>query len=246
MRLRQVDYEGMCDEDLVARFQSEGCQRSYAVLVKRYQPLIASIARNYFVPGASSDDVHQEAQTGFFEAVRDFDPSQEVAFRSFASSCANRNVHDAIRKARTHRASVLTYAARFSPVPDEADSSVIDEISNPISTERQVEARAEWNSMAEKVGIAMSAEDIETLAGQVGRVPLPTLAKQALRRSRPAAVPLSDAEASVLVGKLAGMSYDEMASEIGRSVKGVDNASQKLKQKLRRARPAGGTESAAV
>jgi len=89
---------GCGDTELIMRARA-GDDTAVEELLLRYRNLARSKARSYFLVGADRDDVVQEAMIGVFKAIRDFDPSRGVSFRSFAEVCVNRQVISAVKAA---------------------------------------------------------------------------------------------------------------------------------------------------
>ena len=67
-------------------------------------------ARNYFLAGADSDDVEQEALIGLFKAVRDFRPDREATFGAFADVCITRQLVSAVKAATRRKHEPLNYS----------------------------------------------------------------------------------------------------------------------------------------
>ncbi|HEX7355581.1 MAG TPA: RNA polymerase sporulation sigma factor SigH [Mycobacteriales bacterium] len=80
-----------------------GDDLALAVLLTRYRGLARSKARPYFLAGGDRDDVVQEAMIGLYKAIRDFDPSRDVAFPAFADLCVTRQVISAVKSANRHK-----------------------------------------------------------------------------------------------------------------------------------------------
>ena len=94
------------DVELVRRARA-GEEPALAELLRRYTGLVRRAARPYFLPGAESQDLVQEALIGLYEAVRDFDPDRSPSFRAFAELCATRQVVSAVRRAGRHKHAAL-------------------------------------------------------------------------------------------------------------------------------------------
>src|SRR3546814_12317830 len=88
----------LTDIELAARLQS-GCQDSLQVMLTRYRRFARAKARSYFLVGADSDDVEQEALIGLYKAARDFRPQHQSSFRAFAELCITRQIITAIKTA---------------------------------------------------------------------------------------------------------------------------------------------------
>lgn len=81
-------------------------------LYERHVGLAVSIARDYWLPGADSDDVAQEARIGLWVAAREYDPARGVPFAAWASIVIRRRLVGLLRAARAEKQLVLTDAGR--------------------------------------------------------------------------------------------------------------------------------------
>ena len=68
-------------------------------MITRYRRFARAKARSYFLVGADSDDVEQEALIGLYKAARDFRPEHQSSFRAFAELCITRQIITAIKTA---------------------------------------------------------------------------------------------------------------------------------------------------
>ena len=68
-------------------------------LALRYSRLVKACARPYFLIGADSEDLIQEGMFGLLSAIREFDNSAGVSFKTYAEVCVKRRLVSAIRAA---------------------------------------------------------------------------------------------------------------------------------------------------
>ena len=78
--------EDLSDEDL-CRLAAEGRREAEELLVTRYQRLVRTCARPFFLIGGDSEDLTQEGMVGLIKAVREYDAEKEASFRTFAEIC---------------------------------------------------------------------------------------------------------------------------------------------------------------
>lgn len=117
--------EGRADGELVLLARA-GDDLALAVLLTRYRGLARAKARPYFLAGGDRDDVVQEAMIGLYKAIRDFDPSREVAFAAFADLCVTRQVISAVKSAARHKHGPLNASVSLDrPVGGEGDQRVL-------------------------------------------------------------------------------------------------------------------------
>lgn len=85
---------------LVMRAQ-EGDASAIAALLVRYRKWIRGRASSMTVSGMDADDLSQEGMIGLVQAIRTFDPSREVQFRTYATTCIHNRMVGAAKLART-------------------------------------------------------------------------------------------------------------------------------------------------
>ena len=86
------------DEEL-CRLTAEGDRLAEELLVTRYNRLVRTCARPYFLIGGDSEDLTQEGMVGLMNAVREFDASKEASFRTFAEICIRNRLYSVLRAA---------------------------------------------------------------------------------------------------------------------------------------------------
>ncbi|HZL05707.1 MAG TPA: sigma-70 family RNA polymerase sigma factor, partial [Coriobacteriia bacterium] len=134
--------------------------------------------------------------------IRDYDPSRQASFRSFAELCITRQLITAIKSATRHKHQPLnSYVSlsRSTSAEEEGDRVLAD-----ILTAKEIGDPAE---------IVISAWEATTIRDGFFQV-------------------LSPFETEVLRLYVDGMSYQQVAESLGRHVKAVDNALQRVKRKM--------------
>ena len=174
------------DEELCA-LAADGCRDAEEELVKRYLRPVRVCARPYFLAGGDSEDLIQEAMFGLLKAIREFDSSRDVLFKTFAEVCIRNRIRSAVTNASRNK-----YAPLNDSVPFESPMLGVG-----VSLEEQYISRE---------------EETELLA---------CLKQQ-----------LSPLEHRVLDLFLLGLSYQEISEQMGRSIKSVDNAVQRIRRKV--------------
>ncbi|HSQ22108.1 MAG TPA: RNA polymerase sporulation sigma factor SigH [Coriobacteriia bacterium] len=191
-----------CDELALIAAAQRGDEAASSVLVSRYRGFVRCKARSYFLAGADRDDVIQEGMIGLYKAIRDYDPSRQASFRSFAELCITRQLITAIKSATRQKHSPLnSYVSlsRSTSAEEEGDRVLAD-----------ILAAREMCDPAEIVIAAWETVSIREGFMQV----------------------LSPFETEVLRLYIAGKSYQEVAESLDRGVKSVDNALQRIKRKI--------------
>jgi RNA polymerase sporulation-specific sigma factor len=180
----------------------EGDQNANCELVRRYRGLIRSKARTYFLVGADRDDIIQEGMIGLFKAIRDYDPTRQASFHSFAELCVTRQIITAVKSATRRKHSPLNgyiSLSRSTSMEDDGERLLSD-----------ILAAKEICDPAEIVISAWEANFIQT--GMTDA--------------------LSPFESQVLKLYTNGRSYQDIANTLGRHTKAVDNALQRVKRKM--------------
>lgn len=106
----------------------KGDNKSLLRLFKHYDKFLKSYSINYFVKGASKEDVFQESLIGLYKAVRDYDFDQKLSFKNFAKLCVRRQVLSAINRAHCYKHEPLH---RFKPLHGMADFAICNKQTDP-------------------------------------------------------------------------------------------------------------------
>ncbi len=132
---------GCAETQLLLRARA-GDDDAVTQLLDRYRVLARSKTRSYFLLGADREDVVQEGMIGLYKAIRDFDESRGVPFRSFAEMCVTRQVLTAVRS-----------GTRLKHAP----------LNSSVSLDQPVEAGTESASLGELIPAALSSDPAATV-----------------------------------------------------------------------------------
>lgn len=179
-----------------------GEDRAIDVLLNRYRSFARVKARTYFLAGADREDIVQEGMIGLYKAIRDYRSDRSSAFRGFADLCITRQIITAIKSATRQKHAPLNSYVSLNR------SLADDEVESAPFEETIV--GSEISAPAELV---VSAEALERIRSSMGEV-------------------LSSLEIDVLRLYMDGKTYLEIADILGRHVKSIDNALQRIKKKL--------------
>ena len=94
------------DEALCA-LAASGNREAEEVLVARYNRLVRTCARPFFLIGGDSEDLTQEGMVGLIKAVREYDAAKEASFRTFAEICIRSRLYSVLRAAARDKHSPL-------------------------------------------------------------------------------------------------------------------------------------------
>ncbi len=236
-RLRGASLTAADDETLVAAFQRDRDRDAVGELLRRHEGLVLSVARKYFVPGGDHQDVRQQAMIGFWKAVRDYSESAGAAFPSFARTCMQRQVITAVKAANRMKHAPLTTADRIAHHDAESSDDGVP-AGTQLPTVSHEASAVERMDMDDSGGMPFGLTEIEGLLEAYGHDAVHELLRVHFeggpsRRPKDEPDRLSENEAHVLVGLLSGKKYREIAEQMGRTDKFVDNTVQRLRAKLR-------------
>ncbi len=237
-RQRATNFTDAPDDELVAAFQDSRDRDAVNVLLDRHEGLVVSVARRYFVPGGDHEDVRQQAMIGFWKAVRDYSPTAGAAFPSFARTCMQRQVITAVKAANRMKHSPLTHADRIAHHDAEHDEESGGPSVAQLPAVSHEESAVDRLHIDESGGMPFGLTEIEGLLESYGHEAVHEVLRthfegKSTRRKKDEPDRLSENEAHVLVGLLSGKRYREIAEQMGRTDKFVDNTVQRLRSKLR-------------
>ena len=86
-------------DEALCQAVSEGSREAEEILVTRYNRLVRTCARPYFLIGGDSEDLIQEGMVGLIKAVREYDPLRDASFRTFAEICIRNRLFSVLRAA---------------------------------------------------------------------------------------------------------------------------------------------------
>ena len=179
-----------------------GEQAAMDQLIKKYHSFVRLKASSYFLAGGDADDLIQEGLVGLCKAVRDFRVDKETSFRSFAELCITRQIITAIKTATRYKHAALNSYVSFSQTPAGQEDGDVT-----------VGDALPGPGVDDPVVCVISSEELESLVFCLG-------------------TGLSSLESNSLRLYLEGLSYEEMAEELGCDTKTIDNALQRVKRKI--------------
>ena len=196
-------YENIPDEQLIRRLR-EGETAITDFIMDKYKFMVKKRARAMYLLGGENEDLIQEGMIGLFKAVRDYDVEQDASFSSFAELCVSRQMYTAIKLSQRQKHMPLnSYVSLY-----EKGSEVEEGKQTPLIDQLQ---STKENNPEE---LFLGKEYFVTL-------------EQKLRER------LSDLENRVLYLHLMGEDYRSIATLLEKSPKSIDNALQRIRQKMR-------------
>ena len=193
----------MSENDIINLAQKrENAAMEY--LLEKYKPLVRQKTRKLFLIDGDKDDLIQEGMIGLFKAVRDYQAGKDAAFRTFADLCISRQLYSAIKKSnRLKNQPLNSYISIYSDEFNDADE---------LAGDRTVISSGSDN-IANPEAIVIDRESAVDMQNQMFDK-------------------LSKMEREVLKRYLDGMTYQEIAADMEKSPKSIDNALQRIKGKI--------------
>lgn len=198
-----MEFEKMSENDIINLAQNKE-DSAMEYLLEKYKPLVRQKTRKLFLIDGDKDDLIQEGMIGLFKAVRDYQAGKDAAFRTFADLCISRQLYSAIKKSnRLKNQPLNSYISIYSDEFNDADELVGD---------RTVITSGSDN-IANPEAIVIDRESAVDMQNQMFDK-------------------LSKMEREVLKRYLDGMTYQEIATDMEKSPKSIDNALQRIKGKI--------------
>ncbi len=198
-----MEFEKMSENDIINLAQKrENAAMEY--LLEKYKPLVRQKTRKLFLIDGDKDDLIQEGMIGLFKAVRDYQVGKDAAFRTFADLCISRQLYSAIKKSnRLKNQPLNSYVSIYSDEFSDADE---------LAGDRTVISSGSDN-IANPEAIMIDRENVIDMQNKMFDK-------------------LSKMEREVLKRYLEGMTYQEIAADMEKSPKSIDNALQRIKGKI--------------
>lgn len=197
-------YTSLTDEQILDLYK-KGDDKALDFLLEKYKLLASKIARSYFLVGAQSEDILQEAMIGLYSACRTFDSNAQTSFKSFATLCINRAVQSAIKTANRLKNKYLNESYTLTS----QGAVMIDDV---VGENEDVCLYIPSNTIQPEDALLANERKIE----------LENIIEENLSKK----------EKNVLALYLTGLSYAEIANRLGETTKSVDNAISRTKKKL--------------
>ena len=182
-------FASLSDEELASLVQTE-VPGAVTELIKRFRPLVESIASHYFGVSLESDDIVQEGTLALLSAAYSYLPDKSAAFRTYSAVCISNRLKSLIKAETGKKNSPLNTYVPLEDVELPADTDPVKKV------------------LADEAAKNLS-DIIDT--------------------------ELSVLERSVLFGAIDGKSYRQIAEGLGITEKSVNNALQRLRNKLKKA-----------
>lgn len=193
----------LSDNELINLYR-DGDEFAFEVIINRYRALVISRTNAFFLAGADRDDIIQEGMIGLYKAVRDFKDGCSASFKTFANLCISRQIISAVKAATRQKHLPLNC---YLPLDGGSAGSDLNSNTQLIDTIPNV------GSMYDPEEILINRENYDGFECRLNKA-------------------LSNLELKVLALYLEGKSYREISDLIGKDIKSVDNAVQRIKKKV--------------
>ena len=170
-------------------------------LFERYKNLVRKKAKAMYLAGGDSDDLIQEGMIGLYKAVRDYTKEREASFATFASMCINRQIMTAVEASNRNKNLPLNSYVSFDLPVNEDEDNDVKLVEILHS---QVDQNPE-NLFIDKENAADMEEKLLKL--------------------------LSPFEKEVFELYMQDKDYRQIAKDLNKSSKSIDNAIQRIKAK---------------
>lgn len=194
----------------VAIIAANGNVNAIEYIVNSFKGIIKQKAKSFFVSGADSDDLVQEGMIGLLKAIRDYSPDKNASFKTFADLCISRQIFTAIKASRCKK-----------HIPLNSYISLYKEIGDNDGNEHYFVDELDTGEQSDPMQEIIRQEEFNDV-------------------SKALSERLSKFELLVLSKYMEGKNYREIAKELNRTEKSVDNALQRIKQKATKALTSGG------
>lgn len=197
--------EALSEKELLQRAQSQDSD-AIDFLMQKYKSVVRRKARSLFMIGGDRDDLTQEGMIGLFKAIRDYQPEKETSFATFAELCISRQLYSAIKSSnRLKNLPLNTYISIYAP----AYTLENGEEDGSFMLDQSLDS------------LEMSPEEI-----LINRETAQNAKENLLQQ-------LSKMERRVFELYMEGLTYQEIAQQMDKEPKSIDNALQRIKNKVK-------------
>ena len=197
------DYKSCTDEEIII-FCHQGEDTAIDYLLEKYKPLVRKKARTLYLIGGDNDDLIQEGMIALYKAIRAYDPERESSFASYATLCIEHQLYNVIKGANRLKNSPLnTYISLYSPMNNDTDSASRETLADTLQPSELINPE----------DILIDKENVTDIESAIEKR-------------------LSKFEQEVVSLYIDGCHYQQIAATLGKSPKSIDNALQRIKNKL--------------
>jgi RNA polymerase sporulation-specific sigma factor len=190
------------NDEMILQWIEQGDSLAMDFLIRKYTADVKKEARRLYLIGGDEEDLIQEGMIGLFQAIRDYKKEKESSFSSFARLCILRQMYSAVTASNRKKHQPLNSYISLEELAFSGQSDRM--LEETISAD-------EKNSNPEKIMLDK---------------------EQAVMIESVIVERLSTYEKKVFELYLQGLSYENIAEELRKSRKGIDNAIQRIRRKF--------------
>jgi RNA polymerase sporulation-specific sigma factor len=190
------------NDEMILQWIEQGDSLAMDFLIRKYTADVKKEARRLYLIGGDEEDLIQEGMIGLFQAIRDYKKEKESSFSSFARLCILRQMYSAVTASNRKKHQPLNSYISLEELAFSGQSDRV--LEETISMD-------EKNSNPEKIMLDK---------------------EQAVMIESVIVERLSTYEKKVFELYLQGLSYENIAEELRKSRKGIDNAIQRIRRKF--------------
>jgi RNA polymerase sporulation-specific sigma factor len=199
-------------DEELIKLYRDGNEDAIDIIFERYKYLVRKKAKAMYIAGGDNDDLIQEGMIGLYKAVRDYNEDRQASFATFAGMCINRHMMSAVTASNRKKNIPLNSYVSFD-APADGDEQ---------SGTKLVEVLKPDNEQNPEY-MFIDREHTRLLEDKIISA-------------------LSVYEKKVLDMYLEGKDYIEIAKELNKQPKSVDNAIQRIRIKVARIGKRGGLD----
>lgn len=132
-------YSNLTDEQVI-KIIKDGDKQALSYLLEKYRDLVNIKVGKYYIIGAEREDTIQEGMIGLYKAIKSFDESKDISFKTFANLCIERQLITAIKTSNRQKHLPLnSYLSLNTAAYDNDGDELIDKfdsktIEDPLDT----------------------------------------------------------------------------------------------------------------
>lgn len=154
------------DAEILSKIKS-GDQLAELDLISKYKDLVVKISRCYFIAGGDLEDIIQEGMIGLYKAIKNYNPSKEASFKTFAVLCIKHQIQSAIKSSTANKNKPLASAVSFQDFAEDSNGNGFEflpvELIFDESPEDEAINREEYVSLKKKIKDILSPLEYKVL-----------------------------------------------------------------------------------
>lgn len=202
VQLESHSLSNIASEEKIVMAAKAGNEKALNFIINKYKNYVRAKTKTYFLVGADKEDIFQEGMIGLYKAIRDFRADKLTSFKAFAEVCITRQIITAVKT-----------ATRQKHIPLNSYVSLNKPLYDEDADRTLIDVIGSTDLISDPEEMMITREEIAVMEDKLNKV-------------------LSKLELNVLSLYLEGRSYQEVADEMDRHVKSIDNALQRVKRKL--------------